>query len=242
MLSIRRAYLSTAPPSRRPHRSAQAQALHGNSADPPYLNDSDKESIDANSKSFLRDLAASLTQLASAESVRRETSSRILSRKYDKGFLGKWAAGSAAGEKSVEQAFEEGKLETLKTVRESIIWSLQQRLEDVGHIQRGMMERRLEREIEKGRSVLYQARGNKTDAPLPSFDADDNPVAQQSATRGQGNQRGQAAGVEMEDEARQEIERQLSPEQLQLFAKENNDMLKQYEDTMDQVRYVLHDP
>ena len=42
----------------------------------------------------------------------------------------------------------------------------------------------------------------------------------------------------MDEEDRRQIEQQLSPEQLQLFARENQDMLKHYEDTLDQVRYV----
>ena len=42
----------------------------------------------------------------------------------------------------------------------------------------------------------------------------------------------------MEEEDKRQIEQQLTPEQLQLFAKENQDMLKHYEDTLDQVRYV----
>ena len=42
-----------------------------------------------------------------------------------------------------------------------------------------------------------------------------------------------------DQESRKEIEQSLTPEQLQLFAKENQDMLKQYEDTLDQVRSVL---
>ena len=45
-----------------------------------------------------------------------------------------------------------------------------------------------------------------------------------------------------EDESRRDIEQQLSPEQLQLFARENQDMLKQYEDTLDQVRSVFSMP
>ena len=49
---------------------------------------------------------------------------------------------------------------------------------------------------------------------------------------------GGKAAAAMEEEDRRQIEQQLTPEQLQLFAKENQDMLKHYEDTLDQVRYV----
>ena len=34
-------------------------------------------------------------------------------------------------------------------------------------------------------------------------------------------------------------EEELSDEQMQLFAQENQDMMKHYQDTLDQVRYVL---
>ena len=49
---------------------------------------------------------------------------------------------------------------------------------------------------------------------------------------------GGKAAAAMEEEDKRQIEQQLTPEQLQLFAKENQDMLKHYEDTLDQVRYV----
>ena len=44
--------------------------------------------------------------------------------------------------------------------------------------------------------------------------------------------------VHAQDESSAAIEQQLDPEQLQLFAQENQDMLKQYEDQLDKVRYV----
>lgn len=136
----------------------------------------------------------------------------------------------------MEQTVEEAKLETLNSVRDSILWFLQKRLEDVGNIQRGMMERRLEREIEKSRSILHQRRGSEKAAPVSSLEDASGLDQQSKGGNTVGSYGGKAVGLEMEDAARREIEQQLSPEQLQLFAKENNDMLKQYEDTMDQVR------
>lgn len=98
------------------------------------------------------------------------------------------------------------------------------------------MERRLEREVERGRSVLYKVRGSSGggDGLDMSGGGGEGPDGrmrdEKSAYRGGG-------GVN-EDESRREIEQSLSPEQLQLFARENQDMLKQYEDTLDQVRSV----
>lgn len=37
-----------------------------------------------------------------------------------------------------------------------------------------------------------------------------------------------------------QIEAQLSPEQLQLFAEENDSMLRHYEDTLGKVQYVFY--
>ena len=200
------------------------------------MTDQEKDSVDADCKSLLRNLTASLTQLASAESVRRETAARVLDKKYSKGFLGKWAAGNGIAERSLEQIVEEGRLETIKVVRESVVWFLQKRLEDAGDAQRRMMERRLEREIEKGRSVLYKTRGQgSTTTKTPGW-VDGDLSGDGPGGRSKGGLSEKGAALESEQETRTEIERQLSPDQLQLFAKENQDMLKQYEDSLDQVR------
>lgn len=209
-------------------------------SEPIYLSKQDKDSVDASSKSVLRDLAASLTQLASAESVRRETSAHLLNKKYNKGFLSKWAAGETPTGKDTDKIAEEEALNTIKLVRDGVIWFLQKRLEDVSEIQRRMMERRLEREVEKSRSMLHKVRrkGGNMPADGSSFNTDSsNGVlhgtnAQTSADGPQG----QKFDVSSEDDRRHDIEQQLDPDQLQLFAKENKDMLKHYEDTLNQVR------
>lgn len=118
--------------------------------------------------------------------------------------------------------------------RDSVMWYLGRKLEEAGEVQRAMMERRLEREVEKGRSVLYKVKGSAT--------AMENRVAEgingRAAEGGSGGEYSGGKGPVVGDESRREIEQQLSPEQLQLFARENRDMLKHYEDTLDQVRYV----
>ncbi|MDI1488851.1 MAG: hypothetical protein OHK93_008127 [Ramalina farinacea] len=227
LLSIRRSYLSTAQPIHRPGNTSRNNARnptsHSTSSGP--LSNTDKDSIDATCKTLLRDSSASLTQLASAESVRKETSARKVRNKYDKGVLGRWAAGGGVGgaQKSPEQMVAEAELETLKLFRESVLWFLGRKLEDVGEVQREMMERRLERELERGRSVLYKTKGGGVNGHVPG------------GVRGRKGFPG-GQGVKLDDEGRREIEQQLSAEQLQLFASENQDMLKQYEDQLDQVR------
>ena len=158
-----------------------------------------------------------------------------MQKKHNKGVLGRWAAGTSGSEgKSPERLLEEAELETLTIFRESVLWYLGRKLEEVAEVQRGMMERRLEREVERGRSVLYKAReGAGVDfGQAAGLDG--------RADRGGGITGGEKSdrkgGVNLDDDSRREIEQQLSPEQLQLFATENQDMLKQYEDTLDQVR------
>lgn len=183
---------------------------------------------------MLRDLNASVRQLSEAENIRRTSQSKVLQNKYSKGVLGRWAAGASGGEKSPEQVIEESRRSVFDMHRDSVMWYLGRKLEEVGEVQRGMMERRLEREIEKGRSVLYKVRGSA--AAMENGPAGGMNGHAAEGSSGGGYKGGKGAAVE--DENRREIEQQLSPEQLQLFAQENQDMLKHYEDTLDQVRYV----
>lgn len=121
--------------------------------------------------------------------------------------------------------------------RDSVLWFLGRKLEEVGEVQRGMMERRLEREVERGRSVLYKIKGPGGAGEIGGMDGFTGEAGQEAGGSGGSGYRG-GGGAAMDDEDRRQIEQQLSPEQLQLFARENQDMLKHYEDTLDQVRYV----
>lgn len=85
------------------------------------------------------------------------------------------------------------------------------------------MEKRLLREMEKNRSVLANSRG-------PMMDFDVNEKAKASTTYRGGS-------VVQQDVPVFNPEEELTPEQIQLFEKENQDMLKHYESTLDQVRY-----
>lgn len=156
--------------------------------------------------------------------------------------LGRWAAGASGGDKSPEQAIEEARRETSAMHRDSVLWYLGKKLEGVGEVQRGMMERRLEREVERGRSVLYKVKGN-VGAGDGSYGVGMSGGGGgggegMNGRAGEGKSAFRGGGGLGEDESRRDIEQQLSPEQLQLFAQENQDMLKQYEDTLDQVRSV----
>jgi hypothetical protein len=147
------------------------------------------------------------------------------------GALGRWAAGGAITAKSVEEELEEAKATTIRAHRESIIWTLQNQLEECGRFQSGMMEIRLMREVEKSKSVLYKTRGT-----APAMNDYNGINGGQHAGGLPADYRGST--THRQDESDIVIENQLDPEQLQLFAQENQDMLKQYEDQLDKVRYV----
>ncbi|KNG52219.1 snare protein syntaxin 18 ufe1 [Stemphylium lycopersici] len=214
--SIRQSYLSTANPPRRKQFSRTNTASSTADKDAKYLSDAQRNEIDTQAKQSIHQLNDAIKTLGIAEQGRQALQNQLALRKRAKqglGALGRWAAGGAITAKSPEEEIEEANANAVKAHRESIIWSLQNQLEQCGRFQSDMMEIRLMREVEKSKSVLYKTR---TTGPAttdyrekPSYDpAETNTV----------------------------IETQLDAEQLQLFAQENQDMLKQYEDQLDKVR------
>jgi hypothetical protein len=126
------------------------------------------------------------------------------------GALGRWAAGGAITAKSVEEEIQEAKANTIKAHREGILWSLQKQLEQCGRFQ-----------------------SDNTGPTTSDYSGmNDSSAGNESAEY-------RAKPTYNPDESSAVIENQLDPEQLQLFAQENQDMLKQYEDQLDKVRYVL---
>ncbi|KAF2201546.1 hypothetical protein GQ43DRAFT_463085 [Delitschia confertaspora ATCC 74209] len=227
--SIRQSYLSSAHPPRRKQAShSQSNSLSVVEKDAKYLTDAQRTEIDAQAKQLLRELNAAISNLSALEQARQTVESQIALKKRAKqglGALGRWAAGGAITAKSPEEELQEAKAHTIKVHRESIIWYLQRQLEECSRFQTSMMEIRLTREVEKTKSMLYKARET-----MPVSDEYD----VSSGSDGKIGYRGKASTAH-EAEA-DGVEQQLSPEQLQLFAQENQDMLKHYEDTLDQVR------
>ena len=220
--SIRQSYLSTAHPPRR----KQAARANGQPAD---LTDAERNDIDASAKDLLRELNRAIVGLQDVEQLRQQvqtTSAQKRRAKRGLGALGRWAAGGAITAKSPEEELEEARSNTLKAHRESIIWYLQRALEECGRFQTSMMEIRLMREVEKSKSVLYKARG--TMPAMDEYSGSSNSYGTAVDYRGKASQ--------IPEEERASMEQQLDPEQLQLFAQENQDMLKYYEDHLDQVR------
>ena len=206
------------------------------------MTDAQRDQIDAECKATLRELNASIKQVEETEKLRNDTLVTLSNRKRSRnGFqaLGRWAAGGVGVSKSAEEELEDAKQKTVKLHRESVIWYLKMKLEDAAGIQSGMMQTRLEREIEKSKSKLYKTKGasgvigGNTDFGIMNGRGSEN------AWSGGGTYSGSSRAAMAEDMDRKKIEQQLSPEQLQLFEQENNDMLKHYEDTLDQVRYDM---
>ena len=150
--------------------------------------------------------------------------------------LSKWAAGGGTGQeaRSPEEQLEDAMRNTTKAHRDGVIWYLDWRLGEVARLQRGMMETRLEREVEKSKSALYKTRGFTGLKPEDMGLDAANGSAQPASTYAQLKA---AKAAVVEDVERQKILEGISPEQLQIFEQENSDILRQYEETLDQVRY-----
>jgi syntaxin 18 len=228
LLRIRQSYLSTAQPRR--------TLLRQNGEKP--LTDRDREEIDANSKKLLRDLNAKIRQLVDAEQVRRETEAQLLKKKFVRGLsaLGSWASGGAGTGlvgKSVEYRRAEEAANSVNTHRESIIWTLRQRLQECVKTQQDMMEVRLNREMEKQRSVL--ARAGVADGmalgsmPDMSIGEPSSPSSKRRPSQTAWQQEDQQPTAYTDQDG-------LSPEQIQMFERENHDMLQHYQSVLGQVR------
>ncbi|KAI9732560.1 MAG: hypothetical protein M1834_003895 [Cirrosporium novae-zelandiae] len=235
--SVRQAYLSTSPPPRRTHYSqTEGPLIHQERRDRTYLTDKQRDQIDAESKRLIGELNAAIRNLSAAEQLHQSTEDAKFQKKYGRrglGAFGRWAAGGTSHPKSQAEEIEEARLKANKAHRDSVLWYLQRKLEECLEVQKSMMETRIKRELEKNKSVLYKSRGVISqsaafgESSLPPTTA----APQGSSWSSPGNQ-----ALQAEEDEKKAIEQQLDPEQLQLFAKENQDLLKHYEDTLDKVR------
>jgi len=97
-----------------------------------------------------------------------------------------------------------------------------------------MMEIRITREVEKSKSVLYKIRGS---AQVPVWGGDSKDMLEMDPM-GRAIRKPRQTGLANQDMNQKPSGHELNEEQMQLFAQENQDMLKQYEDRLDQVRFV----
>ncbi|QIX00938.1 hypothetical protein AMS68_006455 [Peltaster fructicola] len=185
------------------------------------LGEREREQFDAQSKQLLRQLNSAITALKQAEDVRNQAADSVAQAKRARGgfgAIGRWAAGGAVTAKSMEEEVDEARRKTIAAFREAVIMFLQSRLEETSRAQTSMMEIRLGREIEKSKSVLSQSRA-----------AIGIPYALDEEYSNRASEQQEAA-------SKDDMPPELSQEQMQLFAAENSDMLKHYEDQLDQVR------
>ncbi|KAL2872513.1 uncharacterized protein BJX67DRAFT_369160 [Aspergillus lucknowensis] len=221
----------------------------------PILSPTELDNITTSTSSLLHTLSSSISNLSSAESLRQETHSTLLDRKYGRkrsrasNLLFQWASGSSPltdrqgsggdGAKKDEQIADEQKEELLKSVRESILWYLRRQLENTIETQREMVERRIERAREREKSVLYKASpsashpmsaaGDGASISAPSTYPDTGREVEQVPA-------GVGKGTVLDEAEVAAIEAELTPEQLQLFAEENDSMVRYYEDTLSKVQ------
>ncbi|QSZ34369.1 hypothetical protein DSL72_005961 [Monilinia vaccinii-corymbosi] len=225
---IRQSYLSTAPPPRRTNISSKSKQWR-------YLNDRQREEIDAETKKLLRGLNVSIRSMDEAEGIRYTTETVTIQNKYVKalGRFGNWAAGGGQQSKSMEQELEEAKLNAIKMHRDSVVWYLRQKLSECGNLQASMMEKRIMREMERNKSNLAKSR-----AMMPDVGGFRDSSSSKYTSSGSGTGTG-TGPTHLETQSQPPTSfptQELSAEQMQMFEQENHDMLKHYQSTLDQVK------
>ncbi len=236
--AVRTPYLSTGPPPRQKRTGAQRNSASVTDSNvPEHLNDSQREAIDSETASVLRDINKKITDLTSAVSLQNDTASKVLEQRFGKpsGVLWRWAAGDGdtpdAG-KPQKQIDEEGQLRSVKTFRDGVLWYLSNVLKDTITVQQDMVEKRLEREQQKQLSTLYDPRNKGVRA------------TQNAEWTTNGNLEG-TQDLRAHDEYKPWMgapqgggEQELSPELLQLFEEENRSILDHYNDQLGKVTQV----
>ncbi len=124
-----------------------------------------------------------------------------------------------------------------------MVWYLGRKLEGAGEVQRGMVEKRVERELEKSRSVLHMRRGSLAAANMSNTTGGgESPIlptkwmVEEGGPMTNGGITNSWRANALPPAELTEISESLTPEQLQLFAEENNELLTHYNDTLSQVR------
>ncbi|KAI0392001.1 hypothetical protein F5Y17DRAFT_382828 [Xylariaceae sp. FL0594] len=243
--SIRQSYLSTAQPRKTLIRSAHNKHNRDRSARP--LSDREREEVDANAKKMLRELNASIRRLADVEQARAEIEGKLIQKRFARGLgaLGAWAAGgsgsSALAGRSPEHAAAEDRARTISTHRDSVLWLLRHRLQECVRTQQEMMEIRIMREMEKNRSVLAKARGQDAASlnTVANLVQAQSPAALASAPDAAGRDWKRESGqvpLGRDETPSYDPTNDLTEEQIQMFERDNQDMLRHYESTLDQVR------
>jgi hypothetical protein len=162
--------------------------------------------------------------------LQHTTATRSLEKKYGRpsSLLFRWAAASDSDSdagKSTEQLREEGLAKTQKDFRDGVLWYLSMKLKVAMEAQSGMIEKRVEREGERGMSRLADVR-NKDVRRRSSVGGDKSMVERGHEANGDiyGNVdlRGRDSYDPALDTSSQvQMQPDLPPDQLQLFESEN---------------------
>jgi hypothetical protein len=207
-----------------------------------HMTDADRKRIEEDTKDLISGIATRIHTLADNAQTESRLAALIARKARAKrglGVLGRWAAGGAAVAKTGAERDEEAREEGVVLHREAVVYFLQRRLEGVSKTQRDMVAVRLERTVERNKSVLDQAGiesgplgfgGGGVEGGRAGF-------AEESAAA-----YGSVTAVELEDESRERQDRDLdallSPEQMQMFEREQNDMVKHYNSELQKIRCV----
>ncbi|KAL5343844.1 hypothetical protein BJX70DRAFT_393266 [Aspergillus crustosus] len=267
-LSIASTTQSTGKPGKPgKHRTTPSTSTTSREKDKqPLLSPTELDNITTSTSTLLHTLSTSISNLSSAETLRHETHSTLLDKKYGRkrskasNLLFQWAAGSALSDdqnasdagKKAEQITDEQTEDLLRSVREGVLWFLRRRLEGTIELQRGMVEKRIERAKEREKSVFYKVATATATATAASpsssgpssarpFDREDVAISAPSTYPDSALEltETQTKGFSTLDTAEvAAIEAELTPQQLQLFAEENDSMVKYYEETLSKVQYV----
>ncbi|EXJ80797.1 hypothetical protein A1O3_07081 [Capronia epimyces CBS 606.96] len=240
--SIRTPYLSNAAPPRHAKRADATHAVTGaalaNQHVPEHLSDSQREAIDSETSSVLREINNKITNLSSAVNLQHDTATKVLEKKYGRpdGLLWRWAGGDGdtpdAG-KSQKQIEEEGQIRTTKSFRDGVLWYLSKRLNDAVLVQQEMVEKRLERERQKQMSALHDPRNKGVRASREAEFNVDGPDALPNR-----DMRGHDEYKPWVDPTLKGPAQELSAEQLQLFEEENRSIFEHYNNQLAKVSQV----
>ncbi|KAK6533908.1 hypothetical protein TWF281_005253 [Arthrobotrys megalospora] len=222
LLSIRQAYLSTARPPR--HTST----LTTKQPDRRYFTDKERDEIDFEAKTMIKQYLQVIANLEDAEKTRVMLEKKTREKNLN---LRKWIQDLRRGDEPDE---EEEKSKWTALHREGVLWLLKNRLEKLSEIQREQQETRVMRAVEKNKSILENVAFDKTGLVIGSAAVQASKAAQMEA-QAKAYKRSQTATA-LEEEEGKDIEQVLSADQLQIFAKENQDMMNYYQDTLDQIR------
>lgn len=184
---------------------------------------------------MLRELNASIRSLADVEQARADIEGKVIQKKFVRGLgaLGAWASGGASTSKSPEHVEAEDRAKTISAHRDSVLWLLRHRLQGCVKTQQDMMEIRLMREMEKNRSILAKARGQDA-----AFSTNNGAGLVEPPGHAADWKKDNRPTLPQDETSSYNPASDLTPEQIQVFERDNQDMLKHYESTLDQVRYV----